>query len=89
MRPKITIWTQNGCERCTIVADWFRADHYEVETRSAEFIDLAMEPEHIRNAVMADLQMQDGVFPLVYIGRMPVHPDDVNAIIESAKTSKQ
>ncbi len=87
MRPKITIWTQDGCGRCITVADWFRAKGYEVETRSAELTDLTAEPEDVRNTVMADLQMQDGVFPLVYFGKTVVRPDQVNAIIDSAKAS--
>ncbi len=89
MRPKITIWTQEGCGRCATVAGWFRANGYEVETRSAEFNDLAAEPEELRRTVLSDLQIQDGAFPLVYIGNRVVHPDDVDSIIDSAKASSK
>lgn len=51
---------------CEAARNKYVGDGYEVEEKDVE--RLAEEPSDIRNTVMADLQMRDGAFPLVYVG---------------------
>ncbi len=68
MQKKATLWTMQDCPNCEKEKKILLAEGYEVRVRdcgAGDWKGLANDPD--RDDVMAQLQVQDGAFPVVRI----------------------